>query len=75
MYFAPHTCRFCKGHIASDDGVHYAAKHWAHFHCYLDAGRKLADLPSPAQIGSFPWKVLRERGLLAEADALTAGRT
>lgn len=62
-YFPSHTCKHCKGHIRSDDGVHYAVRHWMHFDCYLDAGKSLDDL-TDFQVGQFPWKLLKARGLL-----------
>ena len=37
------TCRFCKS-MMSDDLVKYGTRHYAHYKCYLDAGKKLEDL-------------------------------
>lgn len=62
------TCRFCK---QSDcDGtntmVKYGARHYAHYRCYLDAGKKLDDLHG-WQVGLFPYKLLKERSLMPSA--------
>ena len=58
------TCRFCGGW--QDDKVKYAVRHYAHFDCYLDAGKKLEDLHA-WQIREFPYRVLKDRGLLDRA--------
>lgn len=61
------TCRFCKDTSLNGDGmVKYGVRHYAHFHCYLDAGKTL-DALRKWQVGEFPWKVLKERGLLDDA--------
>ncbi len=60
----PSTCRFCSDVIWSGCGVKYGVRHYAHFACYLDAGKKLDNLRR-WQIERFPWKLLRDRGLLA----------
>ena len=66
------TCRFC----GKQDGagirtmVKYGVRHYAHFACYLDAGKPLSYL-SKWQVGTFPFKVLKDRGLLDEAERLT----
>lgn len=60
-------CRFC-----SDRGqklVKYGTRHYAHFKCYLDAGKSLEDLHA-WQVGEFPFRLLKERGL--EEQAFTA---
>lgn len=58
-------CRFCDNW--RDQGlVKYGTRHYAHFKCYLDHGKKLADLPR-WQVGEFPYFLLKERGLLDEA--------
>ena len=64
-HFPSHTCRFCNGFLRSNEGVHYAARHWAHHTCYLDAGQSLARLSNP-QIDAFPFYELKKRGLLGE---------
>ncbi len=64
------TCRFCGEIVRGGDGVKYAVRHYAHFACYLDAGKRLEDLHE-WQIKRFPWKVLRNRNLLALAEGLT----
>lgn len=58
------TCRFCQS-MMSDNLVKYGTRHYAHFDCYLDAGKKLGDLPA-WQIERFPYFLLKERGLLDE---------
>lgn len=62
------ACRFC-GEGTAGEMVKYGVRHYAHFACYLDAGRPLAAL-SPWQVGQFPWRVLRERGLSDEAERM-----
>lgn len=62
------NCRFCDNW--RDQGlVKYSTRHYAHYKCYLDAGKKLSALPK-WQIGEFPFFLLKERGLLAEAQML-----
>jgi hypothetical protein len=63
------NCRFCKDH--EDAPVKYGTRHYAHFNCYLDAGKRLEDLHG-WQVNNFPYRLLKERGLLAEAERLTA---
>lgn len=60
------TCRFCgeSSLHASDDMVKYGVRHYAHFKCYLDAGKTLDSL-FPWQLGKFPFRLLKDRGLLA----------
>ena len=71
----PKTCRFCKDLITSTRrGVQYGPRHHAHFDCYLDAEKKL-DALRPRQVGTFPYTLLVERGLLDEARVLTYGGT
>lgn len=62
------TCRFC-GKWEGDSArmVKYGVRHYAHHACYLDR-KSLHDL-HPWQIEQFPFKLLRERGLLDEAAA------
>jgi hypothetical protein len=62
------TCRFCDDHM-SQNLVKYGTRHYAHFECYLDAGKSLADLHK-WQVELFPYFLLKERGLLAEAEAI-----
>jgi hypothetical protein len=64
-------CRFC--HAYSDSLLKYATRSYAHHSCYLDAGKKLADLHT-WQIQNFPWSVLNARKLLEEAERLVAER-
>jgi hypothetical protein len=72
------TCRFCgeQDTNGTDSMVKYGVRHHAHFACYLDAGKRL-DALHAWQVGTFPYKVLKDRdylagGLLEEADRLTA---
>ena len=62
-------CRFCDAR--TDAQVKYGVRHYAHFKCYLDAGKKLSDLHA-WQVGEFPFRLLKERGLEAEAYAALA---
>jgi len=63
------TCRFCS---KLDQGlVHYGVRHYAHPKCYLDAGRRLDELHG-WQVGTFPMRLLKERGLLDEAERLVS---
>ena len=65
------TCRFC-GDWEKDSArlVQYGTRHYAHHACYLDAGKTLAELKYRSEVGAFPWKLLRERGLMAEAERI-----
>jgi hypothetical protein len=63
------TCRFCKKLI--DQGVKYGPRHYAHFECYLDAGKRLDDL-TKFQISQFPFRVIKDRGLLVHAELLVS---
>ena len=62
-----HACRFCSEIDNEADRdyamVKYSTRHYAHFACYLDAGKKLSDLHS-WQVAQFPYRLLKERGLL-----------
>jgi len=63
-------CRFCDNW--RDQGlVKYGVRHYAHYRCYLDAGKTLSTLPK-WQIGEFPYFLLKDRGLLSEAEVLAA---
>jgi len=62
-------CRFCRDR--SQRLVKYNVRHYAHFKCYLDAGKKLSDLHA-WQVGEFPFKLLKEHGLEVEAFAACA---
>ena len=63
------TCRFCKATILTHDPrVRYGTRHYAHHACYLEAGKSLDDLPA-LEIEAFPWKLLKERGLIEYAEA------
>jgi hypothetical protein len=67
------TCRFCGQHDyrGTASMVKYGVRHYAHFACYLDAGKRLDDLHA-WQVGTFPFGLLRDRGLLDEVEALMA---
>ena len=67
-------CRFCKKvEFNGERLVRYAVRHSAHPACYLDAGKKLADL-HPWQVGRFPYFLLKERRLLEEAGRILGER-
>ena len=55
------TCRFCDN--PDQSMVKYSVRHYAHFRCFLDAGKTLDDLHS-WQVRQFPFLLLKERGLL-----------
>lgn len=58
------TCRFCG--ISSMDGsgmVKYGTRHYAHFRCYLHAGKTIDNLPA-WKVGEFPYLLLKEYRLL-----------
>lgn len=57
-------CRFCDSRDQSM--VKYGVRHYAHFRCYLDAGKTLDQLPAWL-VRKFPYALLKERGLLALA--------
>ena len=63
------TCRFCDD-FSTDAPLQYGIRHYAHFNCFLDH-RPLSDL-KPWKINQFPFRLLKERGLLEEAERLTA---
>ena len=60
-------CRFCEDR--SQNMVKYGVRHYAHFKCYLVAGKKLSDLQA-WKVGQFPWKVIKDHGLEQEAWAI-----
>jgi hypothetical protein len=59
------TCRFCKKSSldSSEDMVKYSTRHYAHFKCYLDAGKTLDQL-SAWKVAHFPYFLLKEHNLL-----------
>ena len=65
------TCRFChKSNIwDTDEAVKYGARSYAHFECYLDAGKDLFRL-SRWQVGKFPYRLLKKRGLVDEIERM-----
>lgn len=62
-------CRFCKEWRG--DKVKYGVRHYAHFKCYLDAGKSLDDLHA-WQLRQFPYRLLKDRGLLEYAEKRVA---
>jgi hypothetical protein len=72
MSYAYNTCRFCH-EVGSLDLVKYGTRHYAHYDCYLDAGKKLSDLPK-WQVSKFPYRLLEQRSLLNEARQITGCR-
>ena len=66
------TCRFCgaQDHGGTDTMVKYGVRHHAHFACYLNAGKPLSDLHA-WQIGTFPFRLIKDRGLMDEVERLT----
>jgi hypothetical protein len=50
--------------------VKYGTRHYAHFKCYLDAGKTLDSLPA-WRVAEFPFFLLKERGLLEKAQEMT----
>jgi hypothetical protein len=63
------VCRFCGKRV--DEGVRYAARHVAHFRCYLAAGKGI-DRLTAWQVGRFPARLIAEFGLINEANAKLA---
>lgn len=61
------TCRFCKERRAKM--VKYEVRHYAHYDCYLAAGKKLADL-NAWQVAQFPYRLLKEHCLINEAERI-----
>lgn len=47
------TCRFCKAPMARGL-VKYGPRHYAHYECYLKAGKRLEDLPDWVVV-QFPY--------------------
>lgn len=70
------NCRFCGKHDDDSKMVKYGVRHYAHYSCYLDAGKLLNDLHG-WQVGQFPCRILKDHGLLdlAEKIAATERRT
>lgn len=64
-------CRFCKSYSSEERMFKYGRRHYAHFECYLDAGKKLSDLPA-WKVGRFPYRLLKERGLAEEAERIVS---
>jgi hypothetical protein len=61
------TCRFCKELV--DRGVKYSTRHYAHYDCYLDAGKSLSDL-TQWQVSQFPFRLIMDRGLQNEVERI-----
>lgn len=62
-------CTVCKVSGSDAAMVKYGARVYAHFGCYLDAGKSLRAL-SPHLVSQFPHQTLKARGLVAEAEAI-----
>jgi len=63
------NCRFCKKLSFDGDGmVKYGTRHYAHFECYLAAGKPLSALRD-WQVIQFPHRLLKDRGLLDQGMA------
>lgn len=58
------TCRFCKKWSPE-----YGVRHYAHYECYLDAGKDLFMLPR-REVARFPYKLLKARGLLDKIERM-----
>lgn len=63
------TCRLCQERARSTDMVRYGLRHYAHYRCYLDAGKSLDELPT-VSVGEFPYRLLMEYGLAEHAEAI-----
>jgi hypothetical protein len=63
------TCRFCGKYAPESECVKYEVRHYAHHRCYLAAGKPLEALKG-WQIGEFPFRLLKDLGLLDKAEAL-----
>lgn len=69
-------CRFCGKseigrHGSSEKLVKYGVRHYAHHRCYLDAGKSIEELPA-WKVGDFPFRLLKEHGLLDKAHQIIA---
>lgn len=64
------NCRFCKKFETdgSNSLVKYGTRHYAHYRCYLEAGKSLDDLHA-WQLGHFPFRMVRDLGLLPYFEA------
>lgn len=65
------TCRFCSNH--DQKFVQYGVRHYAHHRCYLEGGKKISDLHA-WQVGEFPFRLLKEFGVLDEAEKILAAQ-
>ncbi len=65
------TCRFCGSWRDADRMFKYGVRHYAHFDCYLGAGKRL-DALSDWQILRFPYQLVKKHGLMSLADAAYA---
>lgn len=66
------TCRFCGKSAHHARLLKYGVRHYAHHDCYLDAGKTLDQL-SKWQVERFPYIILKQRGLDAEALRISQG--
>jgi len=66
----PRTCRFCKDPIwVERERLKYSTRAYAHYHCYLASGKSLFALPRH-KVEQFPYKLLKEAGLLEEVERM-----
>lgn len=63
------TCRYCHQGDFRGPWLRYGTRHYTHVGCWLDRGHTLAELP-PDTIERLPFLVLKERGLLEQAQKL-----
>jgi hypothetical protein len=55
----------------SEDLLQYGTRHYAHYECYLKAGKKIDDLHA-WQIRNYPYRLLKDYGLVETANRLLA---
>lgn len=60
------TCRFCDAPM-SQDLVKYGTRHYAHYECYLKAGKDPTKLRS-WQVEAFPYFLLKKYGWLEKVE-------
>lgn len=60
------TCRRCGEMDDHNVLVRYGARHYMHFHCFLESGKPLSKLPRH-DIGRMPHRLLAKAGRLDEA--------
>jgi hypothetical protein len=65
------ACRFCQD--TRQGLVHYGVRHYAHYECYIKAGKSLDDLHA-WQVGQFPYRVLKMHGLEKQAEKMMGAK-